>query len=47
MQSEIFQAFICYNFDDYDLQIMKTANSKLENCEKVLISVNYNHHYNK
>jgi len=21
MQSEIFQAFICYNFDDYGLQI--------------------------
>ena len=24
MQSEIFQAFICYNFDDYGLQFMKT-----------------------
>ena len=23
MQSEIFQAFICYNFDDYGLQLMK------------------------
>jgi len=23
MQSEIFQAFICYNFDDYGLQIWK------------------------
>jgi len=23
MQSEIFQAFICYYFDDYDLQLMK------------------------
>jgi len=37
MQSEIFQAFICYNFDNYGLQIMKTPNSKL--CEKVFISV--------
>jgi len=44
MQSEIFQAFICYNFDDYGLQFMKTPNSKLEYCEKVLMSVNY---YNK
>ena len=38
MQSEIFQAFICYNFDDYGLQLMKTPNSKsqkLEYCEKV------------
>jgi len=24
MQSEIFQAFICYNCDDYGLQLMKT-----------------------
>jgi len=24
MQSEIFQAFICYNFDDYGSQLMKT-----------------------
>jgi len=24
MQSEIFQVFICYNFDDYGLQLMKT-----------------------
>jgi len=24
MQSEIFQAFICYNFDDYGLELMKT-----------------------
>jgi len=23
MQSEIFKAFICYNFDDYGLQIWK------------------------
>ena len=27
MQSEIFQAFICSNFDDYGLQLMKTSNS--------------------
>ncbi len=26
-QSEIFQAFISWNFDDYGLQIMKTPNS--------------------
>ncbi len=26
-QSEIFQAFISWNFDDYGLQIMKTNNS--------------------
>jgi len=24
MQSEIFQAFICYNFDDCGLQLMKS-----------------------
>jgi len=24
MQSEILQAFICYNCDDYGLQLMKT-----------------------
>ena len=28
MQSEIFQAFICYDFDDYGLQLMKIQNSK-------------------
>jgi hypothetical protein len=28
MQSEIFQAFICYNLEDYCLQFMKTQNSK-------------------
>ena len=28
MQSEIFQAFICYNFDDYGLQLMKTPTPK-------------------
>jgi len=39
MQSEIFQAFICYSFDDYSLQLMKTTNSKLEYCEKVYILV--------
>jgi len=48
MQSEIFQAFICYNFDGYGLQIMKTPNSKLEYCEKVFISVIHNYqNYNK
>jgi len=48
MQREIFQAFICYNFDDYDFQTMKTLKSKLEYCEKVFISVSHNHHnYNK
>jgi len=30
MQSEIFQAFICYKCDDYGSQLMKTPNSKLE-----------------
>jgi len=45
MQSEIFQAFICYNVNDYDLQLMNTPNSKLEYCEKVL---SHNHqNYNK
>jgi len=39
MQSDIFQAFICYNFDDYGLQLMKTPNSKLEHCEKVFIII--------
>jgi len=38
MQSEILQAFICYNFDDYGLQHMKIPNSKLEYCEKGFIS---------
>jgi len=42
MQSEIFQAFICYNCDDYGLKLMKTPNSKLEYCEKVFINHNYN-----
>ena len=32
MQSEIFQAFICYNFDDYGSQLMKTPNKNLK-CE--------------
>jgi len=35
MQSEIFQAFIGYNFDDYGSQLMKTPHSKLEYCKKV------------
>jgi len=29
MQSEIFQAFICYNFDDYDVQIWKPVHNIL------------------
>jgi len=44
LQSEIFQAFICYNFDVYGLQFMKTPNLTLEYCEKVFISVIHNHH---
>jgi len=43
MPSEIFQAFICCNFDDYGLQFMKTPNSILEYCEKIFISVSHNH----
>jgi len=35
MQSEIFQAFICNNIDDFGLQLMKTPHSKLEYCEQV------------
>ena len=27
MQSAIFQAFICYNFDDYGLQLIRNPNS--------------------
>ena len=27
LDSEIFQAFISFNFDDYGLQLMKTQNS--------------------
>ena len=34
MQSEIFQALICYNFDDYSSQFMETLR-KLEHCEKI------------
>jgi len=37
MQSEIFQAFICYNFDDYALPIMKSPNSKLDYDINVMI----------
>jgi len=29
MQSEIFQAFICYNVDDYGLQIWKSFHNIL------------------
>jgi len=42
MQSEIFQAFICYNVVDYGLLLMKPPNSKLEYCEKVFIAVRHN-----
>jgi len=45
MQSEIFQAFICYNFYDHGLQLMKTPNSKLEYCER--FSSHNHHNYNK
>ena len=31
------QAFICYNFDDYGLQLMKTPNSK---SQKIRIDMN-------
>jgi len=31
MQSKIFQAFICYNFDDHGLQLMKTPKLELWN----------------
>jgi len=37
MQSEIFQAFTRYNFDDYGLQLMKTANSKSQKISVVLL----------
>ena len=39
MQSEIFQAFICYNFDDYGLQLMKTPNSKSQKIEYYMKSI--------
>jgi len=42
MQSKIFQAFICYNCDNYGSQLMKTPNSKLEYSEKVHNHQNYN-----
>jgi len=46
MQSEIFQAFICYNVDDYDLHITFSQYSNFE-CG-VFIAVSHNHHnYNK
>jgi len=47
MQSELFQAFICYNFNYYGLQVMKTPNSILEYCEKIFIAVSHNQNYNK
>jgi len=34
MQSEIFQAFICYNFDDYDFSQLKTF-SQYSNFHKL------------
>jgi len=46
MQSEIFQAFICYHFDEYGLQLMKKR--KLNYCKRFFIAVNHNHqNYNK
>jgi len=46
MQSEIFQAFICYKCDDYGLQLMKTI-SQYSNIEfRVFISCNHEN-YNK
>jgi len=48
MQSEIFQAFICYYCDDYGLQHIKTPNSKLEYCEKFFKAVGQKHqNYNQ
>jgi len=35
--------WVSYIVYDYGLQLMKTSYSKLEYCEKVFISVNYNH----
>ena len=37
MQSKIFQAFICYNFDDYGLQLMKTQTQKAQKVGKDVI----------
>lgn len=39
MQSEIFQAFICSNFDDYGLQLKKTPNSKSQKM-RILHEIN-------
>ena len=39
MQSEIFQAFMCYNFEDYGLQFMKTQNSKSQKI-RILHEIN-------
>jgi len=39
MQSEIFQAFICYSFDDYGLQIWKPFHNILILNLWVFISV--------
>ena len=33
MQTGIFQAFICYNFDDYGLQLMKPQNQNPRKLE--------------
>ena len=41
MQSEIFQAFICYNFDDYGLQLVKTQNQNLRKFEYCMKSHSY------
>ena len=39
MQSEIFQAFICYNFEPNDVQFLKTPNSKFQKI-RILHEIN-------
>ena len=39
MQSETFQALVCYNFDDHDLKLMKTPNSKSQKI-RILHEIN-------
>ena len=46
MQSEIFQAFICYNLEDYGLQFMKTQNSKSQKI-RILHEINKKRILNK
>ncbi len=45
-QSEIFQAFVSWNFDDYGLQIMKTQNA-LSKKIRILIKINKNNILNR